>query len=931
MSVPKEPSSHERQLVALGRVLQALREEETSDGLVKIALDYLQAEFSYRLIWLGLYDRVEHRLIGKGGTAPNGDTAFLKQKLSLNPGDILEQVVMQRRPMGVPDLREEYRAGDWQRAAQKYGIQGTIIFPIHHKEQCFGAVLLGSTLWGTSPHADEKARLSMLLGSLANALQEVDSEQQRQQVKRPDQPLFSLLNKLRSLPTLPKRLEAIVDETHRFIKPSRTNIYWYEPQQRYFWKRQGTRSVDSPADLRISVQEVNSFYQTLTADQIVSVGEANSALKADLTGRLMQQIQAQSLIAAPILFRGELHGFLTVEGNDARLWTEEEKNYVRGVAQLLAFMAPLENLEQTIQQVKRDQILSSEVTRALYSEDDWRATLKICADQLCQRLNVERFLLLLYDPDLKQFAIYNQQQPASRKPIATVFGKLNAIDWQMLEQSTEAVGIENLEEDLKLMAWRQAFLDLGTRSLLVCSTSIGKPLEGLLVLAHETTRSWSRTERELLKTVSQQVGLLLHQYQLQRQSDRLAQTDQTIQLGLTTMQQQHQLATLDEAANQYIAQLLAAPLVTLITWQPGQVKAKVTAPVIAKRPFELDETATIPIYTDLLVQEVLSQQTPLIFSSKDFSPETRHWLNGAEIGQVLALTLRTAPDHVPSAIILVADTADRVWTEQQLKSFEMLVNQLAWSRRYLMLAEILLAQRNNLGQLNWYKQRRLEEIYRVLSVAVRRLNELSQQKDDVSSLRYQQILRHMSATLTGLTPMLKQEQWQLQSEQESIPLASLLRRSLERLDALIKQRQLWSQVHNDANVHVGGDIAKIEFVLLEVLMAACMRSPSNGRLDIWCRQANAQWLELSITDSGTVDPHLLEELDQGRSSDLLLPSTLDHPPGLHLAICKAIMQRIGGQFELYPLEDNRIASRLLLPIAVGVSSKQYAQADTNFF
>ena len=930
MSVPKEPSSHERQLVALGRALQALREAAAAEDLVKIALEYLQTEFSYRLIWLGLYDRPQHRLIGQGGTAPNGDTALLKQKFSLNPGDILEQVVVQRRPMGVPDLREEFRAGEWQKAAQKHGIQGTIIFPIRHKDHCFGVVLLGSSLWGTSPHADEKARLSMLLGSLADALQELDVEQQRQQTKRPDQPLFNLLNKLRSLPTLPKRLEAIVDETHRFIKPSRTNIFWYEPQERYFWKRHGTRSVDLPSDLKLPVQTINGFYQTLTADQLVIVGEANSALKADITGRLMQQIQAQSLVAAPILFRGELHGFLTVEGTDARIWTEEEKNYVRGAAQLLAFMAPLENLELTIQQVKRDQVLTTEVTRALYSEDDWRSTLKICADQLCQRLGVERFLLLLYDPDLKKFMIYNQQQPASRKPIATTFGNLNPIDWQMLEQSAEAVGIENLEEDLKLMAWRQPFLDLGTRSLLVCSTAIGKPLEGLLVMAHEATRSWSRTERELLKTVSQQIGLLLHQHQLQRQSDRLNKTYETMQLGLTTMQQQHQLAALDEATNQQIAQMLQAPLVTLITWQPGQTKAKVTAPAIAKRPYSIDESAAIPIYTDLLVQEVLAHPEPITLSSTEFSPETRHWLNGVEIGQVLALTLRTAPDHEPCAIILVADAADRVWTEQQLKSFEILVNQLAWCRRYLILAENLLAQRSDLGQLNWYKQRRLEEIYRVLSVAVRRLNELSQQKDDASSLRYQQILRHMSSTLTGLTPMLKQEQWQLQSEQATIPLASLLRRSLERLDTVIKQRQLWSQVHNDANVSVGGDIAKIEFVLLEVLMSACLRSPANGRLDIWCRQANEQWLELSITDSGIVDPHLLEDLDQGQAADLLMPSTLDQPPGLHLAICKAIMERIGGEFNLYPLEDNRMASRLMLPIAVGMSS-QYTQAESNFF
>ena len=116
----------------------------------------------------------------------------------------------------------------------------------------------------------------------------------------------------------------------------------------------------------------------------------------------MQQIQAQSLIAAPILFRGELHGFLTVEGTEARIWTEEEKNYVRGAAQLLAFMAPLENLELTIQQVKRDQVLTTEVTRALYSE----GRLAIDAEKSVPISSVSGsassgFLLLLYDPDLK--------------------------------------------------------------------------------------------------------------------------------------------------------------------------------------------------------------------------------------------------------------------------------------------------------------------------------------------------------------------------------------------------------------------------------------------------------------------------------------------------------------------------------------------------
>ncbi|HEY9661100.1 MAG TPA: ATP-binding protein, partial [Allocoleopsis sp.] len=275
-------------------------------------------------------------------------------------------------------------------------------------------------------------------------------------------------------------------------------------------------------------------------------------------------------------------------------------------------------------------------------------------------------------------------------------------------------------------------------------------------------------------------------------------------------------------------------------------------------------------------------------------------------------------EHEPTGIVIIADQADRTWTENQLSAFGILTSQLAWCRRYLTLAETLLGQRETLGQLNWYKQRRLEEVYRILAVGVRRLNELSHQKDGVSSMRYQQILRHLGNTLTSMTPVLKHEQWQLQNEYETIPLASLMKRSLERIDSLIKQRQLWSQVHSEANISIGGDIPKIEFVLHEVLLASCLRSPAGGRLDIWCRQMDTRWLEISITDNGVIEQRLVDEMQVGRTGDLLAPSTLDQPPGLHLQICQTLMQKLGGEFNLYKLEDGRILSRLIVPIAAGL-------------
>jgi len=89
----------------------------------------------------------------------------------------------------------------------------------------------------------------------------------------------------------------------------------------------------------------------------------------------------------------------------------------------------------------------------------------------------------------------------------------------MLQRSVEPIAIENLSEDLKLLAWRQTLLDLGVRSLLVCSTSPGRPESELLLIGHETSRTWSTQERQLVQGISQQLGLILHQWHLQCQGE----------------------------------------------------------------------------------------------------------------------------------------------------------------------------------------------------------------------------------------------------------------------------------------------------------------------------------------------------------------------------------------------------------------------------
>jgi signal transduction histidine kinase len=234
----------------------------------------------------------------------------------------------------------------------------------------------------------------------------------------------------------------------------------------------------------------------------------------------------------------------------------------------------------------------------------------------------------------------------------------------------------------------------------------------------------------------------------------------------------------------------------------------------------------------------------------------------------------------------------------------------------LHLANFLTQQRQDLEHLNWYKHHCLEEAHRGLGKLTQELIIAQSHDESLNPAQCRYFLSRLKDLAKDTQVVLERERWQLQRSIQTMPLISLLNRLIERITPALESRQLWSKVHNDSNAVVSGDIAKLELILYDVLLAACQRSPLGGRIDIWCRVLNLDWLELSITDNGQCSPGLLEELKLGGPADILAPSKLDEPPGLHLAICQTLLEQIGGEVTFSLLEDGRTHSRLLLPLAV---------------
>lgn len=913
----------ERRLVALARILKLLRETEDLDLLVSSLLENLKEELHYSVLWFGLYERVQHQVISQGYIAPKPHR-LLKNNFALSPGDLMEQVVIQQRPLIINDLRVESRIAAWKDVAEDFNIQGALIFPVRRRDTCYGLLIMGSTNWGQTISNSDRTFISTICSALADVLYKREQTLQTQQRKDPSIAIFSLIEQLRSIRDRDEQLATIARSLFQFVGPDRVRIFWLDPIAFTFWERLTVQSrqaktlkqhtFDNPG-LTISATEIRGVYQVLNNQQPLVVGEAHSSHTASVPDRFMQLLKASALMVAPIFEQQTFLGFISVESKQPRVWLETNREYLISVANLTGLMMPSLSVEEVRQQSNAEVQLLTGLVRSIQNDTDWYQTLEKCGEDVCRKLGAQQFLVLLHDAERGGYNVVFRKTLTPRKRLAVAWSTLDEVDWQMLETSQSAIAINDLTNDLKLLAWRENFEILDVQALLACNVAPESAPEGIVVLASQTPRQWAPAEADLLQKIARQIGLILRQWQLQRQTDQQEDLYSSIQWGLRTLQQTFQLDKLEEAACEYLIDLLEVSMVVLVNWQIGEPTAQVSRVVSRHIDFNADTDAEIMVGSDAIVNWAQQTNGPLPVAWEDFPEETRQWISGPPESKFLLVALKTTDKHVPNGVWVIADRCDRKWSDHQFTLISLLSNQFAWSRRHLSVVDLLMSRQESLEALNWYKHNRLAEVYRQLEANLRRLSDPITQGKGLTAQRQLQLVRQLTTLTNGVEHVLKTEAWELQSHHQTTPLISLLNRLMERVNPLIQARHLWAKVHNDSNVIIAGDLEKIEFVLFEVMVAACERSPDQGRLDIWCRPVDRSLIELAITDDGDVPRQLLKDLKNGRPDDILVPSLLDFPPGLHFSICRTLMEQVGGEFSLQKLDDGRTMSRVVLTVA----------------
>jgi len=527
----------------------------------------------------------------------------------------------------------------------------------------------------------------------------------------------------------------------------------------------------------------------------------------------------------------------------------------------------------------------------------------------------------------------------------------------------QVVWVSEADSSLEINDQDHLLQYLGIKSLLVAPIIWQKNLVGFLSVESHEAKIWTEAEKNFVQGAAGLLSLVAPHEIIEAEDTvkQIQNNTQSWQLRDSVKNQQkipkkfkEYLNILSQtkketnqtriAALKQIASILEVPLAMILSCNLDQNWAEIVPGVVADHQlFAAITDFPISLEKDILAELALAHNSYLILKAEDLPLETRRWLIIPEKSKVFVMALHTNAESQPTGIVLLADYEEKNWTQLNLSATEILIYQLAWWEDQQQILHNLESNNEKLHNLNWYKHRRLEEIHRMSTLVIKQIRDLGIPVNELTQIRYKLLLQQLDYTANSMTGIIKQEEWNLHIGIETMAISNLLKRAVERVDRFAKEQELWIGIHDMGQSHdhpelssvlllpkektppglklsITGDIVKIELVLHELLITACQRSPVGDRVDIWYKLLDNNYLEVSITDHGIIEPQLLAELSQYQSLDPLFTPQLNQPPGLHLVICKRIIKQLGGELHIYQSHDQKVVSRLVLPLASNTST-----------
>ncbi|WP_287128699.1 GAF domain-containing protein [Candidatus Cyanaurora vandensis] len=890
----------------LGSLLQA-------PGVLEVKLkqfyEGLQESLGCELVWVGLLQDKGRAILGKGGCYPSYH-GFLFTPRFIEPGDLEDLVTQHHKLLQIPDIQQDTRCRPWWKLSQEWGLHGVVAFPLMVQGECLGLGVLGQSRWGLLLQAEAEECL-MLLGSLVGSAIVADQGLARRQ-EQLTSPLLTMADRLRQAYDVETVLQAVVDELHDRLGPTRTVIYWLA-DSREFEVRAFTQKTTGyyiyPLGMRLTVKEISGLYQQLCQDRTTSIADLQRDLRGYLSKTTIQRLQLKAILAHPIILQKQLLGYLSLEQCDQpRIWTEQEQSLVQGMANLIGVTTTQAKLYEMERRRFLEQILINRIVQDIRNSLDPNEVMGAAVDRLGQGLNVDRCVLLNYDPQAAGLKVLHQFcKPGI--PLVDPF-----LPWPQADADGQAltsavpIGVEDTDTDFRFLNWRETFQRGATRAVMLCGLAHQGQPNGILCL-HRCflPQPWTHEEREIFQAVADQVGIALGQAML------FQQTQERVELETKLNQAVRRLRAVDTGADvwerllQQTAQALDAPQVILLTLRAGTWQV-----LNYTRPALLNDQPD-PLPHAPLLDYILNTPECVALSGP---------LEGLGSENYSGLGERLVVQPELTGVLLVLDREERNWRtiEKQLLSRLIQEALLAYAQTNTFLKLRQLSQQ--LKELNAYRNTMVSiashEMRTPLASISLFVETLLLDRELITNEELEQMqteCNRMTALLNNLTTLVNLESNNTQFNFHTIALEPFFHRLCKRILPLADCYR--ATVHfqdQTAGVAFVSDEQKLETILYNLLENACKHTPSGVQVTL-SAQPQAERIAFRVSDDGQGIP--TPKLATLFQPFIRVEDVMNHSKGgagLGLAIAKETVTKLGGQINVQSEVGEGSTFTVLLPL-----------------
>jgi GAF domain-containing protein len=921
-----------RSLLAILGELSAILQGATGFAEKQVAFfAVLREQLGFDLAWLGMLDGQNKFVQGRGGFVLDGTHGMLTSRVSIVPGEFIDRVTSHRDTFVTANLKEDPRSKAWWAYAREWGIQGAAAFPITFQNQCLGICLLGSRRWGLLLATEEESTLKVLGDLIGAAICQDRAQQESARQSMLTAPLLVLADRLRQPQQMDPVFQTVVDELYSRLTPSRTAIYWLDLDRREFWVRAMCQRFNcGPGNgTRLPLRDLYGLYQELKEDRIVAITDARSDLRGFISQAYLQKFRLLSLLAHPIIYQGDLLGYLAVEQTDQpRVWQSEEHQLVRAMANLLGVTTTQARLYEVTRRQALEQTLINQITRDIRNTLDPDQVLQAAVERLGDSLGVDRCLVLNFSLDEEIEVLHEYRKAGINSARGTVPSPAHELEQRTLN-SAVPVAIDDIEADFRFLSWRDYLRTSATRSLMICGTAYqGRP-NGILVLQYcYQAHSWTSEEKAIVQAVADQVGIALGQAQLYRRTQEQAEIELRINQVGRAVRAAIPVGQVAPLSLRELSQAMEAPLTAFLLCAPTDEAVMLNHVYSQSDWLRLPRNEALKVADNPFMQAIFGSPEPVELildpATAPAGPHRLLWQQG--VRSILGMRLQAGKQML--GVVLAMNSEPKRWGNGFCQILTRLAGEFALAFSQAEAFEKLQELSQQLQHLNEYKNNMVSissHEMRTPLASIRAYVETMISEPDLDTAMVQEFMRGMEVECIRLTNLLDDlatlvalESQRAEWQYRVIAVQELLERTLSRSQALATQHEvelrLASAVQADFVVHV--DDQKVEQVLGNLLENACKHTHP-GCLAVLSATllAGGDWIEFSVYDNGPGIPaNKLESLFQPfvRVQDVMNHSK--GGAGLGLAICKEIVDQMGGRIEVQSTVGQGSLFRVVLPV-----------------